>query len=386
MDTDRFVGTDVAGYAIESVLGRGAMGVVYVARQRSPERRVALKLITPAFADDEVFRRRFLREATAAAAIEHPTHPARVRRGRVRRHPVHGDASGRRAGPAGDPAGVDRSSRSIGSCGSSGRSVSALDAAHARGLVHRDVKPGNVLVTQQPDAEDADFCYLTDFGVSTWTASSASDDHADGPDGRDGELRGARADRRGSASMDAPTCTRWGACCTSASRAGRRSAVGARRRSCTPTSTRRRRPPSLDPPRLAAGVDEVMGRALRKAPEERYASCRELTQDLRAALAGPSPTPARIPLAAAPSQGRHLPIAWAGDTGRGSGRRGDLARGGRWDRVPQPARSGHGAERLAVGRDAAPADPGGRTGDREPARRRLRPTPRGTRSRTCRRT
>ena len=72
MDPDRIVGTDIAGYAIESVLGRGAMGVVYVARQRSPERRVALKLITPAFAGDEVFRRRFLREATAAAAIEHP--------------------------------------------------------------------------------------------------------------------------------------------------------------------------------------------------------------------------------------------------------------------------------------------------------------------------
>ena len=72
MDTDRIVGTEVAGYAIESVLGRGAMGVVYVARERSPVRKVALKLITPAFAGDEVFRGRFLREATAAAAIEHP--------------------------------------------------------------------------------------------------------------------------------------------------------------------------------------------------------------------------------------------------------------------------------------------------------------------------
>ena len=72
MDPDRIVGTDVAGYAIESVLGRGSMGVVYIALERSPERRVALKLINPAFADDDVFRQRFLREATAAAAIEHP--------------------------------------------------------------------------------------------------------------------------------------------------------------------------------------------------------------------------------------------------------------------------------------------------------------------------
>ena len=173
MDPDRIVGTDVAGYTVESVLGSGAMGVVYVARQRSPERRVALKLITPAFANDEVFRRRFLREATAAAAIEHPhilpVYAAgesngilfmamRLIDGRDLREILRGSRE----------LSLERVERIVGQIGG------ALDAAHARGLVHRDVKPGNVLVTEQPDGEDADFCYLMDFGVSTWTANSAA--------------------------------------------------------------------------------------------------------------------------------------------------------------------------------------------------------------------
>jgi serine/threonine-protein kinase len=72
VDVDPLVGREIAGYSIESVLGRGAMGVVYLAHQSSPDRRVALKLINPAFADDDAFRRRFLRESTAAAAIDHP--------------------------------------------------------------------------------------------------------------------------------------------------------------------------------------------------------------------------------------------------------------------------------------------------------------------------
>ena len=215
------------------------MGVVYVARQRSPERRVALKLITPAFANDEVFRRRFLREATAAAAIEHP-------------HilPVYaaGESNGTlfmamRLIDGRDLRAILRDRRSFRSSGSKrivGQVGGALDAAHARGLVHRDVKPGNVLVAEQSDAEEADFCYLMDFGVSTWTASSAATITATG------QMVGtanymAPEQIEGEGSTDAPTSTRWGACCTNASRAAHRSAVGALPRSCTATSMSRRR-------------------------------------------------------------------------------------------------------------------------------------------------
>ena len=190
------------------------MGVVYVARQRSPARRVALKLITPAFADDEVFRRRFLREATAAAAIEHPhilpVYAAGESNGILfmAMRLVDGlDLREILRGSAELP--LDRVERIVGQVGG------ALDAAHARGLIHRDVKPGNVLVTEQPDAEDPDFCYL-------WTSASAP-----GPRPRQrrsrrrGRWSGRRTTWRPSRSraerVEGRTdLTRWGVCCTSA--------------------------------------------------------------------------------------------------------------------------------------------------------------------------
>jgi serine/threonine-protein kinase len=288
VDPDRIVGTDVAGYTVESVLGSGAMGVVYVARQRSPERRVALKLITPAFANDEVFRRRFLREATAAAAIEHPhilpVYAAgesngtlfmamRLIDGRDLREILRGSAE----------LPLERVERIVGQVGG------ALDAAHARGLVHRDVKPGNVLVTEQPDAQDADFCYLMDFGVSTWTASSAATITATGqmvgtanymaPE----QIEGGSVDGR--TDLYSLGCVLY-ECLTGSAPFSGRSAPAIlyghlHERAPAPSSLR---------PGLPSGVDAVIDRALRKAPEERYPSCRELSQDLRAALTGSTAT------------------------------------------------------------------------------------------------
>lgn len=288
VDPDRIVGTDVAGYTVESVLGSGAMGVVYVARQRSPERRVALKLITPAFANDEVFRRRFLREATAAAAIEHPhilpVYAAgesngtlfmamRLIDGRDLREILRGSAE----------LPLERVERIVGQVGE------ALDAAHARGLVHRDVKPGNVLVTEQPGAAEADFCYLMDFGVSTWTASSAATITATGqmvgtanymaPE----QIESGRVDGR--TDLYSLGCVLYECLSGSAPFSGRSAPAilyGHLHEQAPPPSSLR--------PGLPPGVDEVVGRALRKAPEERYLSCRELTQDLRAALTGSAPT------------------------------------------------------------------------------------------------
>ena len=299
MDPDQIIGTDVAGYWVESVLGSGAMGVVYVARQRSPERRVALKLITPAFANDEVFRRRFLREATAAAAIEHPhilpVYAAgesngtlfmamRLIDGRDLREILRGSAE----------LPLERVERIIGQVGG------ALDAAHARGLVHRDVKPGNVLVTEQSDAEDADFCYLMDFGVSTWTASSAATITATGqmvgtanymaPE----QIEGGAVDGR--TDLYSLGCVLY-ECLTGSAPFSGRSAPAIlyghlHEQAPAPSSLR----PGLQP-----DVDEVIDRALRKAPEERYPSGRELLRDLRAALTGSNATLPAITAAAAPT-------------------------------------------------------------------------------------
>ncbi len=300
MDADPIIGTNVAGYAIESVLGHGAMGVVYVARQDSPARRVALKLIAPAFAGDEVFRRRFLREATAAAAIEHPhilpVYAAGESNGILfmAMRLVDGQDLGQILRGSNELS-LERVARIIRQIGE------ALDAAHARGLVHRDVKPGNVLVTSQPDGEDADFCYLTDFGVSTWTASSAATITMTGqmvgtasyvaPEQIDGGTVDGRAD------LYSLGCVLYECLTGRPPFSGRQAAaiLYAHLHEEPP-------PPSSIRPDLPAGVDDVTTRALKKAPGERYASCRELTHDLDGALAGTNSARAKVPLATAPGR------------------------------------------------------------------------------------
>ena len=287
MEPDAIVGSEVAGYSVESVLGRGAMGVVYVARQRSPARLVALKLIAPAFANDEAFRRRFLREAAAAAAIEHP-------------HilPVYatGESDGTlfmatrliegldlrellaRLGTL-PLARVETVARQVGE---------ALDAAHARGLVHRDVKPGNVLVVEPADADDEDFCYLTDFGVSVWTASTAetvaSTGHLVGtanyvaPE----QIEGGRVDGR--ADQYSLGCVLY-ECLTGRPPFGGRNPPATLYAHVHEPAI----PPSDLRPGLPGRADAVLARALRKDPADRYGSCREFAKDLRDGLSASPP-------------------------------------------------------------------------------------------------
>ena len=173
---------------------------------------------------------------------------------------------------------------------------SALDAAHARGLVHRDVKPGNVLVTRQAEAEEPDLCYLTDFGVSTWTSSSAATITGTGqlvgtvnyvaPE----QIEGARVDGR--ADLYSLGCVLYECLTGRPPFAGRPPAAvlyaHLHEEAPGPTSLR----PDLPPP-----VDAVVARALRRAPEERYPSARDLTLELRAALAGSAPSSTNVVLA-----------------------------------------------------------------------------------------
>jgi CHASE2 domain-containing sensor protein len=149
----------IAGYRIVSLIGRGGMGVVYEAVQLTLDRPVALKLINPARADDEAFRARFVRESHAAAGLEHPhvipVYEAREDGGllfiamRLVRGPSLADVLAAEA-----PLAPARAARLI------VQIASALGAAHARGLVHRDVKPANILL------HELDHTYLTDFGVT----------------------------------------------------------------------------------------------------------------------------------------------------------------------------------------------------------------------------
>lgn len=155
-------GDEFAGYRIEAELGRGGMGVVYRARHLVLDRECALKLIAADLAADERFVARFRRESRLAASIEHPNvvpvHDAGEADGvpYIAMRLVEGDdlaALVEREGPL--------------DFGRAGRIVSqlaaGLDAAHERGLIHRDMKPHNVLVEQGPEGEHA---YITDFGIS----------------------------------------------------------------------------------------------------------------------------------------------------------------------------------------------------------------------------
>src|SRR5215208_191614 len=159
VETDIHTGSDFVGYRLEQLVGEGGMGVVYRAYDRRMKRTVALKFVAPTLALDERFRERFLREIELASGFEHPNVV-----------PIHdaGDVDGRlylamRYVEGSDLSTLLRSEapldprRAIRICGQVAR---ALDAAHRIGLVHRDVKPSNVLL------DAGEHVYLADFGLT----------------------------------------------------------------------------------------------------------------------------------------------------------------------------------------------------------------------------
>ena len=152
------IGETLAGYRIDALIARGGMGVVYRATHLSLERQVALKVISGELAGREGFRERFLRESRLAARLDHPAvvpvYDSREVDGEliVAMRLVEGGDLRRTI----DREGPLQPARAIALLGQVGE---ALDAAHAAGIVHRDVKPHNVLV-------EGDRAYLSDFGLA----------------------------------------------------------------------------------------------------------------------------------------------------------------------------------------------------------------------------
>ncbi|MGC1288221.1 MAG: serine/threonine-protein kinase, partial [Streptosporangiaceae bacterium] len=161
-------GSQIAGYTIEEQIGRGGMAVVYRASDKRLNRHVALKILAPELASDAGYRQRFLREMRAAAAVDHPNIV-----------PVFdaGEADGALFIAMRYVDGQDVRTMleteprlpAARACHLIAQAASALDAAHARGLVHRDVKPGNMLI----GSAHPDHLYLSDFGLSKQRVSSA---------------------------------------------------------------------------------------------------------------------------------------------------------------------------------------------------------------------
>ena len=161
--TEAAVGTQIGDYVLETKLGRGGMGVVYLARDLALQRQVALKLLAPELTDDSVARSRFQREIAAAVAIEHPhvvpVYSAGYEDGYfyLAMRYVQGQDLNKLLAEAGQLP-EDRAMRLV------GQVASALYAVHQQGLVHRDVKPENVLLWTSEVGEE--HAFLTDFGIA----------------------------------------------------------------------------------------------------------------------------------------------------------------------------------------------------------------------------
>ena len=272
-------GSRVAGYLLESQIGAGGMAVVFRARDERLSRMVALKVLAPGLAADDAFRQRFIRESRAAAAVDDP-------------HiiPVYeaGEAGGvlfiaMRLVVGGDlrsvmlregPLTPERAAALLSPV------ASALDAAHAAELVHRDVKPANVLVDARPGRPE--HVYLSDFGLSKRAAAAVG---LTGSGQFMGTAEYAAPEQingrpvTGQADQYALACVAFEALSGTAPFARPEPMAVLWAHLSEP-------PPSLVMlrPDLPRGVDRIVTRALAKEPHHRYDSCREFIDELRVAF------------------------------------------------------------------------------------------------------
>jgi serine/threonine protein kinase len=301
-------GTMLAGYRIERFLGQGGMGVVYLASQLSLDRPVALKLIAPARAADAAFRERFLRESRLAASLDHPNvvpvHEAGEDAGVlfVAMRYVAGADLGAVLRAAGTLDGA-RAARIVAQVGD------ALDAAHDRGLVHRDVKPANVLVA---DPGGADHCYLTDFGLTKQTAADETVSAMTQTGTILGTLQYMAPEQFRGGAVDARTDVYALGCVLHELLAGRPPFV---RDTEVATMFAHLTEP---PPALGGPFDEIIERALEKAPARRFQSAGDLGRAaLRAAAeAGRHAGAGRVTTVGWTEQGCHAVALLPGGRGR----------------------------------------------------------------------
>jgi serine/threonine-protein kinase len=311
---DARIGTVIAGYRIEERIGRGGMGVVYRAEHLNLRRRAAIKIIAPDLAESEGFRERFTREARIAAALQHPNIVTVYDAGELdgllylAMQYIQGS----------DLSAVLRQEhrlrpyRAVDVC----RQVaSALDAAHAMGLIHRDVKPANVLIEGRT-------AFLTDFGLTkriegSHTQLTKAGDvvgtiHYVAPE----QIEGGRVDAR--TDIYSLGCLVYH--CLSGELPFARdtdvAVIYAHLSEEPPRLTSAR-------PELPGGLDAVIAKALEKAPERRFQTCADLMSAARAVIDAAGPLADTATPRSVPAFGDHFDVPTSTGAGRGVPAAGD---------------------------------------------------------------
>ena len=363
------VGSHIAGYRLDEQIGRGGMAVVYRAHDARLDRRVALKILAPELARDEEFRQRFIRESRAAAAVDHPNII-----------PIYeaGEADGvlfiaMRFVDGRDVQTLINQQAPLPAaraCDIVTQVASALDAAHERGLVHRDVKPGNMLRDATSGRVQPDHVYLSDFGLSKQSLGTSAALTAQGQ--FLGTLNYVAPEQIEGRPVDGRTDEYALACSAFEMLAGQ---APFRRDDSLATMWAQLSdpPPSLTGIRrdLPAAVDGIMARALSKAPEDRYGTCLEFATALRQACGvrtgGTAPGQV-VPGAGATRAARPDELAAASGAAAaaaaGGQPQGQPAATGRADTsVPDAGAPEGGAADTGVTRTGmVPAGPGGQSG------------------------
>jgi serine/threonine-protein kinase len=278
--TDPRVGTVLAGHRLLSVIGRGGMSVVYLAEHIGLHRTVALKVLSADLAEDETFRERFIRESRMAAALDHPN---------IVTVYDAGEANGLLYISMRNVEGTDlehllkeetrldpgRATAIV------AQVAAALDSAHEAGLVHRDVKPGNILLAAEPGAS-ADHAFLSDFGVTKRVETRAGLT-------RTGQFVGTvdyvapeqihDDDVDGRADVYSLACVLY-RCLVGEVPFPRETEVAtiyAQLQDPPPVPSERRRD-------LPGGFDAPIARALAKSPDDRFDTCRGFAEAARAVV------------------------------------------------------------------------------------------------------
>ena len=274
------VGSRLASYRLDEQIGRGGMAVVYRAYDTRLERPVAIKVLAPELARDEAFRQRFIRESRTAAAVDHPNIIPIFEAGEangvlfIAMRFVHGP-NVQELVEAEGPLPTARACHII------TQVAAALEAAHSHGLVHRDVKPGNILLDAAGGGDHPGHAYLSDFGLSK-RALSVSALTSTGQ--FLGTLDYIAPEQIEARAVDGRTDEYALACSAYTMLTGQPPfvrdesvAVMWAQISAPPPELTSRRPD------LPPAVDEVMAKALAKVAVERYATCPEFAVALRRA-------------------------------------------------------------------------------------------------------